>query len=179
MFCKLIIFVFLFLQICNANAAEYYGMREIILLGRKAQEKTMQELKTEGNKLTGQGVTDDSGKYVFISFAMPESALNALIRQAKEEKFIPVMRGFKDGSYKKTAEALQQIIKETAYGIIIDPELFKEFDVKVIPTFVSVSEIEKMCLPNTTCLPRKHNKLSGNVTVTYALEQLTKAGDRP
>ena len=110
-------------------------------------------------------------KYVFVSFTIPEHALKELIKQAKQHEFIPVLRGFKEGSYKKTSVALEQIIKETEYGVIIDPEIYKEFDVKLVPAFV-IAEPKTQCLPNTSCKPRHFNKLSGNVTVQFANQKL-------
>jgi conjugal transfer pilus assembly protein TrbC len=110
-------------------------------------------------------------KYVFVSFAMPEHSLKEIIKQAKQYEFVPVLRGFKEGSYKKTIEALDHIIKETGYGVIIDPEIYKEFDIKLIPAFV-IAEPKAQCLPNTSCRLRNFNRLSGNVTVQFAKQKL-------
>ena len=89
-------------------------------------------------------------RLVFISLSMPEKVLETIINQAKIHHFVPVLRGFMDGSYVKTAEFLQNIIKKTEYGVVIDPESFKEFDVIRVPTFV-LSELPKDCLESQSC----------------------------
>ena len=86
------------------------------------------------------------------------------------------MRGFKDGSYVKTAEFLSSIIKRTGHGVEIDPESFKEFDVKVVPTFV-VAGIADHC-EEGYCISAKYNKISGNVTFDYVLRLFEKSGDK-
>lgn len=121
-------------------------------------------------------INSELRKYLFVSFSMPESALMELIKQAKEHGFVPVLRGFKNEEYKPTFEALASILKETGYGVNIDPELFKEFAVDTVPSFV-VAAPEKICPPNMSCRKSKFNKISGNITIAYALEKLVKEGE--
>ena len=78
------------------------------------------KIGTNGNKLE---------KYVFISLSIPEGALMDIIHDAKTHGFKPILRGFKENSYKKTVDALANIVKQTGYGVIIDPELFKTYEI--------------------------------------------------
>ena len=141
----------------------------------KKYEKEALRLKEKSDVSQSISSTQDTKleKYVFISLAMPEQGLMDLLKQSKKEGFIPVLRGFKQGSYKETAYALNQIITKTGYGVIIDPELYKEFAIKVVPTYVVTHEA-KVCQASQSCMPRKANKLSGNVTPEFAMQKLKK-----
>ena len=93
--------------------------------------------------------------YIFVSFSMPKEALKALAVEAKKHNAVLVIRGLIDNSFVKTA----MVLKELGEGIILDPTLFKEYDIRVLPTFV-----------------RNHgegySKIAGNVSLAYALEKL-------
>lgn len=113
--------------------------------------------------------------YVFISFALSEKALLNLVGDAKRWGATLVLRGFKEGSYTKTAKALQKIILKTGQGVIIDPELFTLFAVTAVPTIVlskpvSLLSTERVQTP-------LHDRLQGHVSVQYALEAFAKEGD--
>jgi type-F conjugative transfer system pilin assembly protein TrbC len=127
----------------------------------------------DGVKKTNRG----SGRYLFISLSMPSSALVELVKEAKKEGFVPVLRGFKENSYRKTVAAFEELVKKTDYGVSIDPELFKEFDIKAVPAIV-VSAPSVICPANTSCPKAPYNKLSGNVSIRYALEEFRKKGEK-
>lgn len=114
-------------------------------------------------------------RYVFISFSMPHHVLANLIEDAKHNGFVPVLKGFKDGSYLKTVQAISKLVDKTKYGVIISPEEFKEFEITQVPTFV-IAERKGLCLPSMSC-KAKYNKLSGNITAQEALRRLTEKGE--
>jgi type-F conjugative transfer system pilin assembly protein TrbC len=116
-------------------------------------------------------------KLVFISLSQNTANLEQLIKQAKANGFIPVMRGFKDDSYVETAKFFAEIIKKTGYGIVIDPDSFKEFAVQVVPTFVVASAKEE-CADGQSCIPAKFNKIAGNVSFDYVLRLFASSGDK-
>jgi type-F conjugative transfer system pilin assembly protein TrbC len=113
--------------------------------------------------------------YIFISFSMGEKALLNLAHEAKRFGGTLVLRGFRDGNYVKTAQALQKIITKTGQGVLIDPELYTLFDVTAIPTFV-LSKPFPFQAQERTQTPI-HDKLQGHVSVQYALETFVKKGD--
>jgi type-F conjugative transfer system pilin assembly protein TrbC len=131
---------------------------------------------TEKTNLVGSQVSRSDGRlYIFVSFSLGEKALLNLAHEAKKYGAILVLRGFKEGSYKRTVQALQKIILETGQGIIIDPELFTLFSVSSVPTFI----LTKPFSPNTferTATPL-HDRMQGHVTLKYALETFAKEGD--
>jgi type-F conjugative transfer system pilin assembly protein TrbC len=172
---KLLRFITLFWFLLWTGSAVAADVDAVLELGMQVHEKNLLHLQEEGRKLAGGDANNNIQKYVFISFSMPETALKEIVSQAKVEGFTPVMRGFFEGSHKKTVLKLNEIIKSTDGGVAIDPEIFKEFSVTRVPTFLITDEKAKPCLPNTSCAPRKHHRLSGHVTVKYAHEKLLKA----
>lgn len=113
--------------------------------------------------------------YIFVSFSMGEKALLNLAQEAKQFGTTLVLRGFKEGSYRKTAQSLQKIINKTRQGVLIDPELYTLFDITSVPTFVFAKPFpaqsqERVQTPI-------HDKLQGHVSVHYALETFAKEGN--
>jgi conjugal transfer pilus assembly protein TrbC len=116
-----------------------------------------------------------SSFYIFVSFSLGEKALLNLAQEAKQYGAILVLRGFKDGSYTKTAKALQNIIVKTGQGVVIDPELYSLFQITAVPTFVLTKPFSLQ--PQERIQTPIHDKLQGHVSVRYALETFAKEGD--
>ncbi|MEO0347728.1 MAG: type-F conjugative transfer system pilin assembly protein TrbC [Pseudomonadota bacterium] len=115
-------------------------------------------------------------KYLFISTSLPIKNLEILLIEAKKHDFVPIMRGLKEDSFQKTHNFFTQIVKKTDYGVIIEPELFKEFNIKAVPSFVN-APANSNCLPNTNCR-RPFNVISGNITVAKAWQLLSERGSK-
>ncbi len=113
--------------------------------------------------------------YIFVSFSLGEKALVNLASEAKRWGAILVLRGFKDGSYTKTAKALQKIILKTGQGILIDPELFTLFAVTDVPTFVLSKPVPFLAVERIQT--PIHDRIQGHVSIRYVLEVLAKEGD--
>jgi len=113
--------------------------------------------------------------YVFVSFSLEEIALLNLAEDAKRYGATLVLRGFKEGSYIKTARALQKIIQKVEQGFIIDPELFTLFAVTTVPTLVLSHPIP--LLSQERIQTPIHDRLQGHVSLRYALEVFAKNGD--
>jgi type-F conjugative transfer system pilin assembly protein TrbC len=132
------------------------------------------------------GISDKCRKLVFISLSLSDNNLENIVREAKVRGWVPVMRGFKEGSYKKTAKYLSEMMRKTGYGVVIDPESFKEFEVKVVPTFVVAGVKEGGCSKNeekgnlgtdaASCNGTKYNKIAGNVSFEYVEGVFNKSG---
>ena len=93
---------------------------------------------------------------VFVSFSMPLQTLKELAISAEKYNAKLVIRGLVDNSFKKTMEKLT----EFQSGLEINPNLFKTFNVKQVPTFIIVKDDKKV------------SRLSGNVGLAYASEKL-------
>lgn len=165
---------------------------EALALEREAAEKIekyqaeSQVLEKQAQKIVSKTAAKELGlpihrakekieKYVFISFSMPDEAINSLLKQAKDNQMVPILRGFKDNSYQKTFLKLEKFVQEIGYGVSIDPELFAEFEITQVPTFVMTTTKTYVCPPNSSCPKRKFYKIAGNTTATWALEQLNAA----
>ena len=102
--------------------------------------------------------------FIFASLSLTENTLIELAKQAKKYNGMIVFRGFKNGSFKEMVAALRNTVEKSKSGVIIDPTLFTEYDVTVVPTFVVTDH-------------KKHDKLSGNVTIDFALDKIAEQGE--
>lgn len=93
---------------------------------------------------------------LFVSFSMPMQTLKELAMSAEKYNAKLVIRGLVDNSFKKTMEKLSDFQS----GLEINPNLFKTFNVKQVPTFIFLKE------------DKEQSRLSGNVSLTYAAEKL-------
>lgn len=113
--------------------------------------------------------------YIFVSFSLDEKALLNLANEVQPYGATLVLRGFKDNSYAKTAQALQNIIIKSGQGFIIDPELFSLFSVTAVPTYVLAKPFQLSAQERTQS--PLHDRLQGHVSVPYALETFAQSGD--
>jgi conjugal transfer pilus assembly protein TrbC len=107
---------------------------------------------------------------IFVSSSIPRSSLKDLMIQAKQMGGILVFRGI-IGSLRNTQEFLAEISKENV-SAIIDPRLFDIFQVKLVPTFVLLSNASQDCFENDCQFTPRHDRITGNITLKYALEQI-------
>ena len=108
---------------------------------------------------------------IFVSFSMPEKLLVEISEQAQEAGGVLVFRGPLEGSLTKTSNKMLSIKKGGMSGII-NPILFKKFNINTVPTIV-VNEGFKGC-DNCTLIA---DKISGTVTIDYALRTFAREGD--
>ncbi len=122
----------------------------------------------------------ETSLYIFVSFSLSEKALLNLAQEAKRFGATLVLRGFKKGSYTKTAQSLQEIIIKTGLGVLIDPELYSLFHITAVPTYILAKPFSLQSQERTQT-PIKwaplHDKLQGHVSVQYVLEAFAKEGD--
>jgi len=95
-----------------------------------------------------------------------------LMYQAKKAGAVLVFKGF-IGSFKNTQEYLANISKEEI-SAIIDPRLFDLFQIEVVPTFVILNDVLQDCEKNNCHLSPLHDRIAGNITLQYALEQFAQ-----
>lgn len=93
--------------------------------------------------------------YIFVSLSIPDETLKSLYQDAKKQDIPLVLRGLMDESFKKTAEHLGSL----GIAAEINPQLFKKYQIKRVPTFLSVKK-------------KDFYTLSGNVTLKYAQQKL-------
>ena len=121
-----------------------------------------------GIQVTSKGSTEGNTKdgfKIFISFSMAKSQIEKLGQIARKVGAKLVIRGLKNNSFQETIDYSKSIGKEGA-AIDIDPKSFKQFDIKLVPSFV-VSSGDKF------------DKITGNVSTRYALETFASKGELP
>lgn len=109
---------------------------------------------------------------IFVSSSIPKQSLKDLMYQAKKAGAVLVFKGF-IGSFKNTQEYLANISKEEI-SAIIDPRLFDLFQIEVVPTFVILNDVLQDCEKNNCRLSPVHDRIAGNITLQYALEQFAQ-----
>ena len=114
---------------------------------------------------------------VFVSFSMPKASLRALCQTASKHNAVLVIRGLKGDSFKTTQQAFLEIASESdnpnldpkaiakntpqdMQGFEVNPELFKTYQIKKVPTFVLVKNQAEVA------------RLSGNVSLSFAAKKL-------
>lgn len=92
---------------------------------------------------------------IFVSLSMPKKSLKNLYREAEQQSLPLILRGLKNNSFKETIDAL----KELEIAVQIDPNLFEEYQVKTVPTFIAIHQKEPL-------------QIQGNVSLSYAQKKL-------
>lgn len=115
---------------------------------------------------------------VFASLSMPQASLKALIADTTRAGGMVVFRGFPGNSAKAFAEGLKKVVtaEDQEAHLAIDPRLFRAFRVTAAPTFVVTGRDYELCdgLDCTSAAP-EHDRMTGNVSVAYALEAFADA----
>lgn len=114
------------------------------------------------------------GLMVFASFTMPELTLKKLIADANRAGGVVVLRGFKDGSLKNTAEAVSKL-GEAAGNVQINPEAFKKYRINAVPAVVLVKPDGQELVDDEGCaLPDNYVMVAGDVGLGYALDDISQ-----
>jgi len=100
----------------------------------------------------------------FVSFSMPDDSLKAVLEQTARAGGVTVLRGLVDNSFKETALRIGKFSREHGPGLSVDPRLFAEHGVTIVPAFVVVGET----VPD---------KIAGNMSLAAALETIAREGD--
>lgn len=110
---------------------------------------------------------------IFASFSMGEKNLENLIKLATSYNGAVILRGFKNDSFKETAAFLSKFSQEKE-GILIDPNLFSEYGVTKVPTFILTKTCEEGLQVNCKTV---YDKLTGMVSPRYALQKFSETGE--
>jgi conjugal transfer pilus assembly protein TrbC len=113
---------------------------------------------------------------IFVTLAMPEASLRALIAQAVRTDAVLVLRGAKNGSVRQTLDAVRTLIGTQRVAWQIDPPAFTRYHVTIAPTFVlSKAGAQPNACGNDVCdADGDFAKVSGDVSLDYALEAIAR-----
>ena len=103
-----------------------------------------------------------NGILVFVSFSMPKAALIELSTSAEKYGAVLVLRGIYKDSFIATKDKILEINKD-GLRLNIDPQLFKQYNVISVPTFVKVENGQEIA------------RLAGNVSLEFAAQKLQEA----
>lgn len=113
---------------------------------------------------------------IFISFSMPKESLKAWAEQAHQAGGTLLLRGLYENSIHKTSLRAMEIFGEKIEcELKVDPESFRQFQIKTVPAVVIISEHKKEC-QQEPCQPPIFDMISGDISLETALEKLMKHG---
>jgi conjugal transfer pilus assembly protein TrbC len=113
---------------------------------------------------------------VLVSLSIPKGALRKLAEQAEGAGGTLVFRGLKEDSMTKMGEAIHKILAGRNVHVAIHPPAFQQFSVTQVPTFVLASQDAGRVLDNGCARPQTFVKVSGDVTLDYALDYIERKG---
>ncbi len=116
----------------------------------------------------------DNRLLIFISSSMPKKSIVNLMTQASSIGAVFVVRGLINNSYVNTYKYFYNLKGNNTVGIMINPTLFSALHVEAVPTF-ALYQSDKDLLHTACNVAPKYTKVSGDVSLRYALEQLTKS----
>ena len=122
---------------------------------------------------------------VFVSFSMPDVSLKQLLRDAGKVGGQLFLNGLVDDDLKATSRRLltvqgidpeadelpDDVGKADVAGMGIDPTLFERLQIQHVPTFVLPLEPVQACAEGQGCPPFRHIRVSGDVSLAYALDK--------
>lgn len=118
----------------------------------------------------------DNRLLIFISSSMPKKSIINLMTQASAIGAVFVVRGLINNSYVNTYKYFYNLKGNNTVGIMINPTLFSALHVDRVPTF-ALYQSDKDLLHTACNITPTYTKVTGEVTLKYALEQLTKSSD--
>jgi len=132
---------------------------------------------------TATAAPTQSAALIFVSFAMPEASLKALLDESAKTGAPLVLRGMVDGSMKRTLARLRALVTGVRTDgpqptITIDPTAYARFNVDKVPSFVFALESIRPC-ERETCPTPLHLKVSGDVSLSYALDMMSSQAKSP
>jgi len=111
---------------------------------------------------------------IFVSFTMPSESIKRVVAQARKAGATVVLNGFKNNSWKATAEAIKSL-GESGGNVTINPNAFTQYAIKSVPTVVLARPTSLVQLDSSGCaLPNTFVALAGDVSLTYSLEEIVR-----
>lgn len=131
----------------------------------------------------GTVTTGDMGEaprfIAFASTSMPPATLRQMIDDVGRAGGVVVFRGLPQNSAKALTAALAKVAREgeALGGVGIDPRLFRAFAIEAVPAYVVTTSDFDLCdgFDCRTQVP-PHDRMTGNVTATHALEVFAGGG---
>jgi len=145
---------------------------------RMVDDPAFARLARELDEAMGAGAAPQGAAYVAVSLSMPPETLRALALDAQKAGVTVVIRGLVDGSFEETLKAVKAAFDDkTAAGVAIDPQVFRTYGIKAVPTFVVADRPFEPCYGLDCVAPAPpHDRISGNISLEEALQRLSRDG---
>ncbi|WP_237071202.1 type-F conjugative transfer system pilin assembly protein TrbC [Mycetohabitans sp. B2] len=109
---------------------------------------------------------------IFASFTMPRESLKRLVSQANRVGASVVLYGFKNNSFKDTVQAINAL-DEPAGNVVVNPNAFNKYKIKVVPTIVLAEAATLDSVDNEgSALHDQFAAVAGDVSLDYALDEI-------
>ena len=112
---------------------------------------------------------------IFISSSMPNTILKQYALASNRANGVLVLRGLVNNSFKQTVHFIKTL-NDQGTKAIIDPNAFSLFDVKQVPQIVVIVDNNNCKWGRCDHTPL-FDKISGNITLEYGLEEISKRGE--
>jgi conjugal transfer pilus assembly protein TrbC len=113
----------------------------------------------------------------FVSTSMPPESLRQVALDVTRAGGIMVFRGFPNNNPQEFGRRIAAAMKreDATDNVGIDPRLFRAFNVEVVPTYVVTTADVELCdgLAYVSHVP-PHDRISGNVSIDYALRTFSQ-----
>ncbi len=123
--------------------AELHLDKSQVLINKSGVDKTsfmkrQQDLLEQSYKGAGVKKRHSQELLVFISFSMPEKAIIDLLQESADKNATLLIQGLIDNSMPKTLNKIADLVKKAGNngGIQVDPNLFRQYGIKVVPAYV-------------------------------------------
>ncbi|QNX28739.1 type-F conjugative transfer system pilin assembly protein TrbC (plasmid) [Acinetobacter seifertii] len=115
-----------------------------------------------------------SGVIAFVSFSMPDASIKKIIADTLKVNGTVLFIGFKNNEFKETAKEIRRLDIRKG-NIQINPNAFKQYKIDVVPSIVLVKAKAEERIDEEGCvLPENYSKVTGDVSLEYALELMAK-----
>ena len=168
----------------SAAEAQAHGKRYTEQAARSARPESedifdFDKMVADAGTMASDGLGEAPRFIAFASLSMPPAALRAMADDVARAGGVVVLRGLPGGSAKTLTAALAKVAGEGGKLDVvgIDPRLFRAFGIEAVPTYVVTSSDFDLCddFDCRTQVP-PHDRMSGNVSVSYALETFAQGG---
>ncbi len=131
----------------------------------------------EKYKELGKALAPNSGQpdlMVMVSLSMPREALDRTVEQAERAGATLVFRGLKGDSMSRMGEEIQSIIGKRKVSAVVHPPAFQQFSITKVPALVIARQEAASVLENGCSQAGTFVKVSGDVSLDYALEYIER-----
>ena len=115
---------------------------------------------------------------IMASLSMPKEALHRLAQQAQRAHATFVFRGLSGNSMMQMSRDVRNALGGISVPIIINPPAFKQFNVSRVPAFVIATHQAGNVLESGCSNPQTYVKVSGDVSLDYALDYIGRKSQR-